>query len=285
MPRSRPSAILSRAMAAPIRKLFATQDGEHVTEDQFPAAPEEGLFPASSPTRAVHTDLTSMMIGGICSLFLQMLHPRALAGVWDHSDFREDMAGRLRRTARFVAVTTYGSSADAGRLCARINAIHGKVSGTLPDGTPYAATEPELLGWVHVTESWSFLAAHLRYLNPYMPRVAQNRYFADMAVIAEKLGAPGMPVTRAGIEAYMRQARPQLRYDARTKETSAALRSQSAPRPELAPFQRVAMQAGLDLLPDWARAMHGLRALPGQRGATRAAAGAMGKATRWIMAG
>ncbi len=225
-----------------------------------------------------------MMVGGICSLFLQMLHPRALAGVWDHSDFRRDMAGRLRRTARFVAVTTYGSRADAGRLCARINAIHEKVTGVLPDGTPYAATEPELLGWVHVTESWSFLAAHLRYVNPHLPPGEQDRYFADMAQVAAMLGAPDMPETRSGIEAYMRAARPQLRTDDRTRQTAAALMSQPAPRPELAPFQRVSMQAGLDLLPEWARSMHRLRALPGQRAAARVAAGAMGRATRWMMA-
>ena len=86
-----------------------------------------------------------MMIGGIASLMLQMLYPAVLAGVWDHSHFRQDMHGRLRRTARFIAATTYGGPEEAAGLIARINAIHARVQGRLPDGTPYSAQDPALV--------------------------------------------------------------------------------------------------------------------------------------------
>jgi len=77
---------------------------------------DTGLFGPDSACWKVHGDLTSMMVGGIAALYLQMLHPGALAGVWDHSDFRKDMLGRLKRTARFIAGTTYGDRAEFVQL-------------------------------------------------------------------------------------------------------------------------------------------------------------------------
>src|SRR3546814_1166840 len=89
----------------------------------------------------------------VCSSdLLQMLHPGVLAGVWDHSNFRSDMLGRLRRTAQFISGTTYGSREQALALISRVKAIHDHVHGQLPDGTPYSAHDPDLLTWVHVTE-------------------------------------------------------------------------------------------------------------------------------------
>src|SRR3546814_3700279 len=82
-----------------------------------------------------------MMIGGVSALLLQMLHPGVLAGVWDHSNFRSDMLGRLRRTAQFISGTTYGSREQALALISRVKAIHDHVHGQLPDGTPYSAQD------------------------------------------------------------------------------------------------------------------------------------------------
>jgi uncharacterized protein (DUF2236 family) len=67
---------------------------------------DEAWFARDTPIRMVHADVVSMMVGGVAALLLQMLHPQALAGVLQFSDFRNDMHGRLRRTARFIAVTT-----------------------------------------------------------------------------------------------------------------------------------------------------------------------------------
>lgn len=133
---------------------------------------DPGLFGPDSVIWRVHGDFTSMMCGGISALLLQMLHPAALAGVWDHSNFREDMMGRLRRTSQFIAVTTYGNSQDAQTLIDRVKRIHLKVSGVDSEGKPYAASDPHLLTWVHVAETSRFLAAHLRYKNPQLSRAA-----------------------------------------------------------------------------------------------------------------
>ena len=104
-----------------------------------------------------------MFVGGIRALLLQSLHPLAMAGVTDHSGFEGDPWGRLQRTSYFLAVTTFGTAADADRMVAAVRSVHERVVGTAPDGRAYAASDPHLLRWVHVAEIDSFLAAHQRY--------------------------------------------------------------------------------------------------------------------------
>ncbi len=108
------------------------------------------------------------------------------------------MHGRLRRTARFIALTTYGGREEAEAVIARVRHIHDRVGGILPDGTPYAANDPALLAWVHVTEVISFLNAWRRYVEPNMSASDQDRYFAEMAQVARALGAAPVPSDRAG---------------------------------------------------------------------------------------
>lgn len=244
---------------------------------------DPGLFGPGSATWAVHGDFTSMMIGGICSLLLQMLHPAAMAGVWDHSDFRRDMLGRLKRTAQFVTVTTYGSTAAAEELIARVARIHHHVKGTLPDGTPYVASDPVLLEWVHAAEIDSFLRAHLRYRDPGMTVARQDAYVAEMARIAHALGAPDVPTTRAALSAYLAAMRPALRADERTRGVVRLLVRRPSPSLLNAPANVLMMRAGIELLPPWAARMHGL-ALPGAtRPAIRLGALGVGGLMRWAL--
>ena len=119
---------------ATVRVKMAVTATNH--EDAMRAV-DEALFARDTPIRMVHADIVAMMVGGIRGLLLQMLHPHALQGVLDHSNFRSDMHGRLRRTARFIAVTTFGHRDDAQAAIYRVNRIHAAVGGTLPDGSPY----------------------------------------------------------------------------------------------------------------------------------------------------
>ncbi|WP_156491374.1 oxygenase MpaB family protein, partial [Erythrobacter sp. HI0074] len=65
-----------------------------VESGQQPVPPsDEALFARDTPIRMVHADIVAMMVGGIRGLLLQMLHPHALQGVLDHSNFRSDMHG------------------------------------------------------------------------------------------------------------------------------------------------------------------------------------------------
>ncbi len=241
----------------------------------------DGLFGAHSVAWRVHGDVTSMMVGGVTGLLLQMLHPAVLAGVWDHSKFRTDIQGRLRRTARFIALTTYGGREEAEAAMSRVRGIHDYVQGTLPDGTPYRANDPSLLAWVHVTETTSFLGAWVRYAQPSMPAAEQDRYFAEMARVAAALGAD--PIPRSKREAYqlIDAMRPLLRSDARSREVAKIVLTNRAASRLTEPFQAVTLQAGVDLLPSWARQMHGLSNPVVGRPLLRASTFGIAETLRW----
>jgi uncharacterized protein (DUF2236 family) len=156
-------------------------------------AGDAGWFGPDSVAWRVHADLATV-VGGLRALLLQTLHPLAMAGVADHSDYRHDPWGRLHRTAEFVAATTYGTSAEAAAAVARVQRVHEHVRGIAPDGRPYSANDPELLAWVHATEVDSFLAAYRRY-GTGLDDADADRYVGEMAVVAEAFGADPVPTT------------------------------------------------------------------------------------------
>lgn len=264
-----------------VRTLFGNTEANRIDLSRPPG--DLGLFAPDAAAWRVHGDLTSMMIGGVASLLLQMLHPAALAGVWDHSDFRRDMQGRLRRTAQFISGTTYGSTTTAEALIGRVRRIHGQVQGTLPDATPYSANDPALLTWVHVAETYCFLLAYRRHVDPAFPVGEQDRYVAETAEVARRLGAEDVPESWGAVEAYLQAMRPALRFDHRTREVARALLGQRAPTLALAPFRALTMTAATDLLPDWAARMHGLSQPLGQRAGVRAGVAGVGTFMRWAL--
>ena len=276
MPTGPLSERLRLALVGRVRAVFNdAQSGEE------PVPPSgEALFEKDSPIRMVHADVVGMMVGGIRGLLLQMLHPHALQGVLDHSNFRADMHERLRRTARFIATTTFGHRDEAMRAIERVNRIHAKVGGTLPDGTPYAATDPRTLAWVHVAEATSFLAAYLRHVRPGMPGHEQDEYYRQFAVIARALGSDPVPTDRNEAEAIFRDLRSDLTTSPEAREIADLVLNQ---RPEGAPRAVQAMlgSEAVALLPPFARSMLGLErpglaALP-----ARAATWGAGKTLRW----
>jgi uncharacterized protein (DUF2236 family) len=244
---------------------------------------DPGLFGPDSVSWQVHGDFSSMLIGGISALLLQALHPLALAGVWDHSNFREDMLGRLRRTSQFVSGTTFGSRKDADWLIEKVRTIHLQVVGTAPDGRPYAASDPDLLTWVHVAEVSNFLAAHLRYRNPQLSLADQDRYYAEIAVIAERLGARDVPKSRQAVADYLQRMRPQLLCDERSREVLRLLLAAPAPSVLARPFGDLMMKAGIDLLPDWASDMLDVRQSSLQRQLIRTSVRRSAPMLRWAM--
>lgn len=270
-----PSRALRRRLVREVRAVFNDLDaGERPVQPS-----DEALFERNSPIRMVHADIVAMMVGGMRGLLLQMLHPHALQGVLDHSDFRADMHGRLRRTARFVAATTYGHRDEAERAIERVNRIHAGVEGRLADGTPYSARNPETLAWVHLAEATSFLAAHLRYVRPSMPPAEQDTYYRQFAVIARKLHADPVPESRKEAEELERAMRPQLRAG---DETRAVARLILRQRPRgAAAVQPLLAAAAVDLLPPYARTMLGLRSASLGVLPVRAATYGLGRTLRW----
>ena len=280
--------LLPGPIARPVKQAIAQQVVALFNDRTRGEAPvirqTDGLFGPHSVAWRVHGDVTSMMVGGIAGLLLQMLHPAVLAGVWDHSKFRNDMQGRLRRTARFIATTTFGGRQDALDSIARIRRIHSFVHGTLPDGTPYEANDPALLAWVHVTEATTFLNGWIRYGEPGMSRADQDRYFAEMAQVGQGLGADPVPSSRTAAERIIQNYRPMLKRDARTVEITRLVMSRPAPNRLTEPMQAMTMQAGVDLLPDWARRMHRLPNPALGRPLLRAGTMGVARTLRWVFA-
>ncbi|PYC27097.1 oxygenase MpaB family protein [Pseudomonas mosselii] len=244
---------------------------------------DPGLFGPQSISWQVHGDFPSMLVGGISALMLQLLHPLALAGVWDHSNFRQDLLGRLRRTSQFISGTTFGSTRDAEWLIDKVRTIHLKVTGTAPDGRPYAASDPDLLTWVHVAEVSSFLAAHLRYRNPRLPRAEQDAYYDEIALIAERLGARDVPRSCAEVDEYLRRMRPHLQCDARSLEVVDILLKAPAPSRMAEPVGKLMLKAGIDLLPEWASEMLGLHQGAVERRMIRLGLNNTAPVLRWAM--
>ena len=272
-----PSSLLRRVIVKRIQDVFNDRD-----RGETPVVlSDHALFERESVIWRVHGDVTTMMIGGVTALLLQMLHPAALAGVWDHSSFRGDMLGRLRRTARFVAVTTFGERSQAEAAIARVREVHERVSGTLDDGTPYRASDPHLLAWVHVCEALGFLDAWIAFGQPGMSMAEQDEYFAQHAVLARALGADPVPETRADAEALIRRFLPELDAGPRAREVARVVLSQPAPSLTMAPVLALLMPASVGILPRWAKQMHGLSKPPLSGPLVRTGAFTVAHTLRW----
>lgn len=125
--------------------------------------------------------------GGVRGLLLQVAHPLAMAGVHDHSRFREDPLGRLHRTSAYVTATTFGSTREALAVSQRVRQVHPRVHGTAPDGTPYRADDPHLLTWVSIALTSSFLAAHTRWAPEPLAADDADRFVAEQSAIGALL--------------------------------------------------------------------------------------------------
>ncbi|GLK86862.1 oxygenase MpaB family protein [Ancylobacter defluvii] len=215
--------------------------------DEPPGDP--GLFGPESVAWKVHADFVPMIVGGVSALMTQMLHPLAIAGVWDHSNFRADVMGRLARTAQFVAGTTYAARPTAEALVGRVRQRHMSVAGKDASGREYRADDPALLTWIHVAEVSGFLAAYRTFVDPSMSEAEQDRYLREMTVIAEMLGARDVPVTSSAVDHYLCGMLPQLRFDQRTRDVLEVISTAPVQSPVLGVFRRFVMSAGTQLMP------------------------------------
>ncbi|QGG93943.1 oxygenase MpaB family protein [Actinomarinicola tropica] len=217
------------------------------------ASDDPGLFGPDSAAWRVHGDV-AMFVGGLRALLLQTLHPLAMAGVAEHSDYKSDPWGRLHRTAEFIGVTTFGGTDEAEAVIRRVRRIHERVQGVAPDGRPYSATDPHLVAWVHVTEVDSFLRAKQRYGTDPLDAVAADRYVAEMAQVAERLGAEAVPRSVAEMRLWLRSVRPELSAGSQARDAVRFLLLPPVPLLARGPYGVIAA-AAVGLLPAWARRM------------------------------
>jgi uncharacterized protein (DUF2236 family) len=244
------------------------------------ATGDQGWFGPDSVAWRMHADL-STIIGGLRALLYQTLHPLAMAGVADHSDYRKDPWGRLHRTSMFIAATTYGTSREAAAAVARVQHVHRRVHGIAPDGRPYSADDPVLMAWVHATEVDSFLAAYRRYGPAPLRDADADRYVGEMAVVARAFGANPVPTTTTELAEILASYELHATSDAR----SAARWLMVPPMPwRVRPVYALVAAAAIELLPLTAQLELGLVVPPlagpvGLRPATRAFVGTI----RWAL--
>ncbi len=231
-------------------------------------APDPGMFGPQSVTWRVHAD-PLLGLGGLRALLLQAVHPVAMAGVAEHSEFRDDPWGRLVRTARYIGTVTYGTTYDARRAAARVRGLHRTVNGIEPEsGRAYSANDPDLLTWVHVTEVDSFLSTARRG-GLALTEAEADQYVAEQARSAALLGVPAdmAPQSVADIQDYYARMRPQLQVGAAAREAARYVIHPPMPRAValLTPARPAWYGLGalaFALLPRWTRRMYRLPGLP-----------------------
>ena len=215
-------------------------------------APGPRWFDDDSVIRRVHGD-ASMFVGGLRALLLQSLHPLAMAGVAQHSDYRTDPWGRLQRTADFLAATTFGPIPVAERSIEVVKRVHTRVVGTAADGRPYSANDPHLLRWVHVCEVDSFLVAYRRYGSAPLSDDDADAYVRDAALVARKLGVNEPPRTVRELRAELREYRPDPAGAPAAREAARFLLLEPPlPLAARGPYAMLAA-AAVALLPAWTR--------------------------------
>ncbi len=264
-----------------LRGVIAGDEG--LRPNEMASAEDLGLYGPDSVVWRVHGD-SAMLIGGLRSLMLQTLHPLAMAGVSEHSDYKHDPWGRLNRTGRFVGATTYGSTATAEEAIAVVRRVHEWVTGIAPDGRPYAANDPHLLLWVHITEVDSFLRAFDRYGVGRLRDAERDQYVAEMAEVARRLGSETPPETVAELDSCIRDFRSECKAGPQARETLRFLLFPPVPLVMRGPYG-VLSAGAITLLPPWARRELRLPVLPlVDPLAVRPAAAVLTRAIGWLMA-
>ncbi|MEY4340055.1 MAG: hypothetical protein RLZ14_1905 [Actinomycetota bacterium] len=274
----------------PVRQWLSDRIRERVVGD---AADQQAaaIFDAPGPRwfdddrviRRVHAD-ASMFIGGMRALLLQSMHPLAMAGVAQHSDYRTDPWGRLQRTADFLAATTFGPVDVAEGAVARVRSVHQRVRGRASDGRPYSAGDPHLLRWVHICEVDSFLASYQRYGAGSLTPAEADDYVADMAVVATALGVNHPPTSVRELQHEFREFRPELSGSREAREAARFLLLEP-PLPLAArPAYSLIAAAAVALLPAWVRWPLRLPYLPVSEAlAVRPAGAAVTGLIRWAL--
>lgn len=217
--------------------------------------PAQSFLPVDGVARIVNGDLPPMMIGGVASLFFEMLHPHTMAGVAQHSRYQHDALGRVLQTANFIGATTFGSNPNAYAAIERVLAIHQGVRGIADDGQPYYANDPHLLQWVHCAGASMFLTAYQRYGALALSSDDADRYVGEVATTARAMGVGDPPTTVDELRGALEAFRPELRLssDGVVARDFVARGVARSVHERLA--YRLIVDAAYALLEPWARSM------------------------------
>jgi uncharacterized protein (DUF2236 family) len=200
-----------------------------------------------------------MLVGGLGSLFFQMLHPYAMAGVAQHSRYQDDPFGRMLQTANFISATTFGSKESAAAAIERVLNVHQFVHGVADDGVTYDANDPHLLMWVHCTELFMFLTSYQRFGAHHLSDDDADTYVAEMVQVAQDLGVTNPPRTMRELTAILLSFRPELRLSTDGVNARDFISHGVTSRRKQRFVHRLLVRSAWSLLPLWARDHLGVR--------------------------
>lgn len=244
-----------------ILKEFESAAGRHDDPAVFGGpAGDPGLIGPDSVSWEVNADLAAVSQAGMPAIVLEILHPSVMAGVCDHSNYRDDPLRRARRTLGYVLTTTFGNTEAASALIHRVAHIHSLVTGVRPDGVPYRALDPELIAWVHTAIPWMVMRAFEATNRPLSPD-ERDRYLREQSVIGVLAGADQVPACMAELADFVAQMRPKLSVNAQTREfvdflMTAPFLGHLPPRIDRE-LHRFAIYAGMSRAPRWAAELIG----------------------------
>jgi uncharacterized protein (DUF2236 family) len=244
------------------RALFGL--GYQSSADFLQPAGEAALVPADSVSWRVFKNPLSLFIGGVAAVIMELAEPRVRSGVWEHTTFRTDPIGRLRRTGLAAVVTIYAARSTAEAMIARVRGMHDRIAGSTPAGKAYRASDPELLNWVQSTAAYGFLQAYHEYVRP-LSNVERDRFYAEGTLAARLYGASAA-TSEAAVALRFKTMANQLERSEILFEFLTIMRSAPILPLPLRPVQLLLIRAAIDLTPDWLRSIvgltdHGLNAL------------------------
>jgi uncharacterized protein (DUF2236 family) len=255
-----------------LARAFFEAPGMHV--DFSTPAGAAALFAPDSLTWRVMKNPVALMIGGIAAVILELAEPRVRSGVWEHTSFRRDPAGRMRRTGYAAMATVYAPAEAARALIAGVVSAHDRIEGATPSGVPYRANDVELLNWVQATATFGFVEAYRRFVRPLTPADV-DQFYAESASSAGLYGAAGAPRSAKDMDALLAAMRPKLERSEIVFKFLDIVRAASIL--PVRSLQRLMVRAAVDITPAWARSTLGLGPHYGLRRGGHAVLDALGR--------
>ena len=245
---------LRSGLEAATRALFDL--GDQSSTDFLRPAGEAALVSPDSVSWRVFKNPLSLFIGGVAAVIMELAEPRVRTGVWQHTTFRTDPIGRLRRTGLAAMVTVYGARATAEAMIARVRRMHDRVAGSTPAGKAYRANDPELLNWVQGTAAYGFLQAYHAYVRP-LSDLERDRFYGEGTLAASLYGASAA-TSEAALEMRFEAMANLLERSDILFEFLAIMRSAPILPLPLRPVQPLLIRAAIDLTPHWLRTIVGI---------------------------
>jgi len=280
---------LRSQLSAPIRNrldraavAFLEGDGGPQIDFSAPVG-EPALVAPDSISWRVFKNPVALFVGGVAAVILEFAEPRVRTGVWEHTTFRHDPVGRLRRTGLAAMVTVYGARSVSEPMIARVRRMHERIEGVTPAGVSYRASDPPLLDWVQATAAFGFLEAYSTYVAP-LSGQERDRYFSEGQAAAALYGATGAPRSEAEWRALYEKMRPCFEASPIIVEFLDIMRRAPALPGPMRMMQGTLIRAAIDIVPQSARAVLGLDNSCGLRPFEKLLVRRMGRrADRWTL--